>query len=196
MNYIIKKYRFRLIQLFVLLSLGCFTACLDIGKIDIYLILNKDDLYEGHARLEFINIHSTSVTVEKQKKEMDDFFKGYKEDVENVLKAMPLSGHTAEFRNRKELSTDVIIQGEFKNLLAVLGSLMSESSFRVEGNKKRLAASWGNPFSDSTETSLIIQYRGKIVSHNSKNFDAKTGTMKWNMGKAGDKETSFILESE
>ena len=83
-----------------------------------------------------------------------------------------------------------------KYLLAVLGSLMSESSFRFEGNKKRLAASWGNPFSDSTETNLIIQYTGKIVSHNSKNFDAKTGTMKWNMSKAGDKEVSFILESK
>ena len=189
-------YKAGLTSLLIFLSLSFFTACLDIGKIDIYLMLDKDDFYSGRARLEFVNIHSSSETAAEQKKDMDEFFRDYKQDVENIIKAMPLYGHSAEFRNRKELSTDVVIQGEFKNVLAVLGALISESNFRIEGNKKRLSAAWGNPFTDSTETNLIIQYPGKIVKHNSKNFDAASGTMKWNMSKTGDKEVSFILESE
>lgn len=183
-------------SLFILLSVSSFTACLDIGKIDIYLMLDKDDLYSGRARLEFVNIHSTSATVEEQRDEMNKFFIDYKEDVENIIRAMPLYNYTAEFRNRKELSSDVIILGEFKNVMAVLGALMSESSFRFEGNRKKLSVYWSNPLTDSTEINLIIQYPGKIVKNNSKSFDSKTGIMKWNMSKSGDSEVSFMLESE
>lgn len=185
-----------LLYLMIFLIVSSFTACLDIGKIDIYLMLDKDDFYAGRASLEFVNIHSTSSTADEQKEEMNKFFSDYKQDVENIIRTMPLYSYTAELRNRKELSSDVVIQGEFKNVMAVLGALMSESSFRFEGNRKKLSVYWGNPVTDSTEINLIIQYPGKIVKHNSKSFDARTGIMKWNMSKTGDREVSFTLESE
>jgi hypothetical protein len=196
MKYKRKSLMNGLVFFMIVLSVSSLTACLDIGKIDIYLILDKDDLYAGKARFEFVNIHSTAETSAEQKKEMDDFFRDYKQNVEDIIKAMPLYGYSAEFRNKKEFSSDVIIQGEFKNVMAVIGSLMSESSFRFEGNRKKLAVFWANPFTDSTEMNLIVQYQGTIVKHNSKNFNAKDGIMKWNMSKTGDKEVSFIFKSE
>jgi len=165
-------------------------------RMNIYLTLDKDDLYAGHARLEFINIHSNADTLDEQKKEIGEIFTGYKKEADDILRSMPLFNYTVELLNKKELSTDAVIQGEFKNILSLLGSLITDSNFRIEGNRKRFSAKWGNPFTDSMETNLIITYPGKIVSHNSKNFDAKTGTMKWKMSKTGDKEVNFVLESD
>jgi len=184
-------------KIFLILSLTfSFTACLDIEKINIYLMLDKDDLYSGKARIEFINIHSTSVTIDEQKKDMDGIFADYKKEAENIIREMTLFNHAVELRNKTGVSTDAVISGEFKNVLAVLSSIMKESNFKVEGNRKKLSTAWGNPFTDNTETNLIIQYPGKIVSNNSKSFDPKTGTMKWNMSKNGDKEVKFVFESD
>lgn len=180
----------------ILFLIFSFTACLDLDKLNIYLALDKNDLYSGHARLEFINVHSSSANLEEQKKEMGELFTGYKKEADDIINGMPLFNYTVELRNKKELSTDAVIQGEFKNILSFLGALISDNNFRIEGNKKRLSARWGNPFTDSMETNLIITYPGKIISHNSKNFDAKTGTMKWKMSKTGDKEVSFVFESD
>ncbi|TAL37044.1 MAG: hypothetical protein EPN93_06350 [Spirochaetes bacterium] len=190
------KSRYHGTWVLVCAALAAFTACLDVDRMNINLTLDEKDLYTGQAKIEFLNIHSTEGSPEKQKREMDELFLEYRAEADNVLRVMPLYDPVVTLRNKKALSTDAVIEGKFKNVLSVLASLLSEGEFRVEGDRKTLSVYCKNPFNDSDETDLIIRYPGKILSHNSKNFDAKTHTMKWRLGSTGDREIRFALKSE
>jgi len=173
-----------------------FTSCLDYQAANIYIYLDESDVYEGTAKIEFINIHSNETEPEERRLEMKEFYSDYETDAEIILEVIPLNHTTVKLTNKTELSTDGYIKGEFKNLLTILAPLFQEGAFRFEGKSKRISVWWKNPLKEEDNVNLILTYSGKIVSHNSNHFDSKTNTLKWSMNKNGDREIRFVLEAE
>jgi hypothetical protein len=156
---------------------------------------DKDNVYQGRVKIEYINIHSNEELPEKKKKDMDEFFADYKKDARNVAQSMSLQDYKSRLMNRKELSTDGEIKGKFESLVATLSFMFEKSEFKVEGDSKKISFYRKNPLNENDDINLIITFPGKIIAHNSKNFEQQNGTMKWNLKKTGDKEISFTLES-
>jgi len=171
------------------------TGCLDVETINFTLSLDAENLYSGTATVEFVKIRSTETDPAKRKREMDDLFSGYRNEAKKILESIPLFDERVELRNKTASSTDAVITGKFKNVLAMFG-ILTEGEFRFEGERKRLSVYWKNPLTDETDTNLIVRFPGNIVSHNSKHFDSATGTMRWNLGKHGDREIRFVLEGK
>ena len=173
------------------------TTCMAVEAINIHLTLDGADFYRGVARIEFVGIHSTDTNPKKRKAEMQDFFASYRRDADRILATIPLQEHRVLLRNRTDISTDAVLVGNFRNLVAVLsGVFTDQGEFRFEGNRRRLSVYWKNPRVEKDNVSLIVQYAGNIVSHNSKSFDAATQTMRWNLNRTGDPEIQFTLASD
>jgi len=168
-------------------------SCLDVETMNITLFPDPGNVYEGRARVEFINIHSTEKEPGKNKKDMEEFFNEYREYAVEISSSMGLRRQTNRLVNKKELSTDAEIEGEFEHLAATLVWLLEKSQFRMEGSDGQFSFYRKNPLTEEGQVNLVIVYPGKIVAHNSASFDAKTGTMRWSLNKAGDREISFTI---
>ena len=184
-----KKTVFFILPLFVL------SSCLDVDTINIYVYPEKNHIFQGHARVEFVNIHSTEKYPEKNQRDMQNFFQNYEKDALNIAVSMGLKDHKTRLMNRRPLSADAELTGEFNSLVSVLAVFLESSEFKLEGSSRRFSFNRKNSSGEFENVNLIIVFPGKIVSHNSKKFEPKTGTMKWNFSKTGDQEISFILES-
>lgn len=186
--------KLKLTQLLLISMVLIFSSCLNVQKINIFLYLDENNFLSGKARIEFINISSTEDSEEKQRKELAALQQSYKTDATHLIRMMGLYDENVQLKNFTGLGTDAVIEGSFSNFAAAIsGILIKDGILKIETNKKEITVNWQSRMKEKSEFNLILVYRGKIISHNSKHFDAKTKTLRWRLDTGFDKEIRFTL---